>query len=186
MNKQEAIKRIEVMGEYEHFVDEPISKKGVLNIVRQIDELQKPIVPQVAADYYEQYKDKISGFDEWFSYFYSSDFENDFDKAEKLQIWLYDNDDKTNSQRELALATLIVNGLDAVEVEQEKKYRVELDNGQPLCSGDSCLFFSTDLCDSRAGIFTKKELEEAGFGWVFACDGVEVEEVKRVENGEEW
>ena len=26
---------------------------------------------------------------------------------------------------------------------------------------------------------TKKELEEAGFGWVFDCEGVEVEEVER-------
>lgn len=26
--------------------------------------------------------------------------------------------------------------------------------------------------------FTRKELEEAGFGWVFDCEGVEVEEVE--------
>lgn len=26
---------------------------------------------------------------------------------------------------------------------------------------------------------TKEELEEAGFGWVFFCDGVSVEEVKQ-------
>lgn len=25
--------------------------------------------------------------------------------------------------------------------------------------------------------FTRKELEDAGFGWVFDCEGVEVEEV---------
>ena len=38
MNKQEAIKRVEQMGEYERFVDEPVSKKSVLNIISQIDE----------------------------------------------------------------------------------------------------------------------------------------------------
>ncbi|QBX16904.1 hypothetical protein Javan291_0028 [Streptococcus phage Javan291] len=90
------------------------------------DEPQKVKVSQVAVDYYEQYKDELSGFDEWFSGLYSYEFENDFDKAEELQTWLYDNDDKTNRQREFALATLIVNGLDAVEVEQEKLYTVEI------------------------------------------------------------
>lgn len=40
--------------------------------------------------------------------------------------WLYDNDNDTNRQRELALATLIVNGPSAVEVEKEKLYTVEI------------------------------------------------------------
>ena len=26
--------------------------------------------------------------------------------------------------------------------------------------------------------FTRKELEEAGFGWVFDCEGIEIEEVE--------
>ena len=26
--------------------------------------------------------------------------------------------------------------------------------------------------------FTRKELEDAGFGWVFSCEGVEVKEVE--------
>ena len=38
MNKQEAIKRVEQMGEYERFIDEPVSKKSVLNIISQIQE----------------------------------------------------------------------------------------------------------------------------------------------------
>ena len=28
------------------------------------------------------------------------------------------------------------------------------------------------------GCFTKKELEDADFGWVFDCEGVEVQEVE--------
>ena len=38
MNKQEAIKRVEQMGKYERFVNEPVSKKSVLNIISQIQE----------------------------------------------------------------------------------------------------------------------------------------------------
>lgn len=56
MNKQEAIKRVEQTGEYESFVDEPISKKSVLAIISQIDESQKVVVPQFVADWYEENK----------------------------------------------------------------------------------------------------------------------------------
>lgn len=38
MNKQEAIKKVEQMGEYERFVDESIPKLSVLNILNQLDE----------------------------------------------------------------------------------------------------------------------------------------------------
>ena len=57
MNKQEAIKRVEQMGEYERFVDEPISKKSVLNIISQIHEQKKVVVPKFVADWYEDNKD---------------------------------------------------------------------------------------------------------------------------------
>lgn len=53
MNKQEAIKRVEQMGEYERFVDEPVSKKSVLNIISQIHEPKKVVVPKYVADWIE-------------------------------------------------------------------------------------------------------------------------------------
>ena len=56
MNKQEAIKRVEQMGEYERFVDEPVSKKSVLNIISQIHEPKKVVVPKFVADWYEDHK----------------------------------------------------------------------------------------------------------------------------------
>lgn len=57
MNKQEAIKRVEQMGEYERFVDEPVSKNSVLNIISQIHEPKKVAVPKYVADWYEKNKD---------------------------------------------------------------------------------------------------------------------------------
>ena len=36
------------------------------------------------------------------------------------------------------------------------------------------IFFSLAYKES----FTKKELEDAGFGWVFDCEGIEIEEVE--------
>lgn len=70
--------------------------------------------------------------------------------------------------------------LDGYDVEPEKRYAVMLCNGQSLKKvyrqGDDYLDFKMgyDNFDN----FTKQQLEEAGFGWVFDCEGVEVQEVE--------
>lgn len=68
--------------------------------------------------------------------------------------------------------------LDGYTVEKEKRYRVSLKNGQPLLKAYSgeALYFSQDIAIENYKV-TRKELEEAGFGWVFDCPGIEVEEV---------
>ena len=58
MNKQEAIKRVEQMGEFERFVDEPVSKKSVLDIISLIDEHQKVVVPKFVAEWIEDCKNE--------------------------------------------------------------------------------------------------------------------------------
>ena len=69
--------------------------------------------------------------------------------------------------------------LDGYEVEKEKRYVVTLKNGQPLVKSQSgsTLYFSQDITTGNYKV-TRKELEEAGFGWVFDCPGIEVEEVE--------
>lgn len=75
--------------------------------------------------------------------------------------------------------------LDGYEVEKEKGYVVKMKGMQKdsialkknkadgyWYLGDSQPYGSVIL------IHTRKELEEAGFGWVFSCEGVEVNEVK--------
>lgn len=67
--------------------------------------------------------------------------------------------------------------LDGYEVEEEKRYTVVMKaTKQPLYYNamDKKLFFSLG---GLATIFTQKQLEEAGFGWVFSCEGIEIEEV---------
>ena len=63
------------------------------------------------------------------------------------------------------------------EVEKEKRYTVVMKKTkQPLYynAGDKKLFFSLG---ELATNFTRKELEDAGFGWVFDCEGIKIEEV---------
>lgn len=75
--------------------------------------------------------------------------------------------------------------LDGYEVEQEKRYLVKIigitdynsylnyHKGENKWTIESCV--ETDEIRTK---HTRKELEEAGFGWVFDCEGIEIEEVE--------
>ena len=132
MNKQEAIEQINYMDTLninDKVADQQVDmviKNRVLDIVNQIDEPQKPKVPQVAVEFYERYKDDNLALGEWFGDFYSSEAIEEFPRMEELAKWLHDNNNETNRQREFALATLVTLGIDAVEVEKEKLYTVKV------------------------------------------------------------
>ena len=72
--------------------------------------------------------------------------------------------------------------LDGYEVEEESKYIVKVKaTGQ--CLGK--YYINNEILSPRfiytgrnADSFTRKELEEADFGWVFNCEGIEIEEVE--------
>ena len=130
MNKQEAIEKVNDLWSYaleeEPFEVDLVNKSKVLEIISQIDEPKKPKVLQVAVEFCEKYKAGMLSLDEWFSDFYSKEAIEDFPRMEELADWLHGNDNETNRQRELALATLVTLGIDAVDVEQEKLYTVEI------------------------------------------------------------
>ena len=73
--------------------------------------------------------------------------------------------------------------LDGYEVE-EKRYKVKVkgvyfNSGLVFDKTNKKWFFSSIYeVDHQRGRHTRKELEEAGFGWVFDCPGMEVEEVE--------
>ena len=67
-------------------------------------------------------------------------------------------------------------------VEKEKRYRISMlkarnykNHAQILCEEDGKMFWCGEWYRFKTK-FTRKELEEAGFGWVFDCEGIEVEE----------
>nr|DAI16913.1 MAG TPA: Protein of unknown function (DUF1642) [Caudoviricetes sp.] len=62
------------------------------------------------------------------------------------------------------------------EVEKEKRYFVKI-RATKHCftkDGNGRIFFSL----AYKSCFTQTELEKAGFGWVFDCEGIEVKEVE--------
>ena len=75
--------------------------------------------------------------------------------------------------------------LDGYEVEKEKRYLVKM-KGVTECgcylnkilSSEEYFFASGSAESGYRTKFTRKDLEDAGFGWVFNCEGMEVEEVQ--------
>jgi len=158
MNKQELIERIKRL-------DEPYLKaEFVLGLVKQLDE-QKPVkVPQFVADWIEVCKEHLT------TSLYTAmnpDFMKENNQSFDFILWIK----KTSNQDLFARAWL--NGY---EIEKEKQYLVKIKATKHYLvkDGNGKIFFSLAF----KGYFTKKELEEADFGWVFDCPGIKIEEVE--------
>lgn len=143
-----------------------------------INELEKPNVPQVAVEFYERYKDDNLALGEWFDDFYSPEAIEEFPRMDELTEWLYDNNDEINRQREFALATLVTLGIDAVVVEKEKLYTVELPNPNGdsnrygLCKVDGRIIIGSFVFGLNKAINTKlteaEIKQDFAWAWEFA------------------
>ena len=163
MNKQELIKK------YNNECFATISTDEVLEDLQQLDEPQQVQVPQFVADWIEECKLK-----------------KDLSLGGAIQLpcpevyeWLMD----WGNQETFARAWL-----DGYEVEKEKRYLVKM---KSIGDHNNYLKYNTNQKNWYFGSrfiyvndvdtkihYTRKELEEANFGWVFDCEGVEVEEVE--------
>lgn len=162
MNIKALIKKYEAVECVVGIVSGKTILKTVLRDLKQLDEPKPVKVPEFVAEKIEYFK-KTGDWD----LFQAMDYL--FGKKE-IREWLEDK----NNQETFARAWL-----DGCEVEEEKRYIVSLNNGQPLTKTQSgkVLYFNQNIITGNYK-FTRKELEEAGFGWVFDCEGVEVEEVE--------
>ena len=165
MNKQEAIEKIEKILLLPTDDVDPSYDLGYNNGLRKAKSIiekiepKKPVIPQFIADKIEYCK-KIDGY----RLFNAMDYCYSFKKCAE---WLESN------EKNFALAWIF-----GYEVEKEKRYTVKMRaTKQPLFYNNMYekIFFSLGELATR---FTRKELEEAGFGWVFDCPGMEIEEVE--------
>lgn len=177
MNKQELIEEIEDLKDLNQlFGNNPgyIKIDTVMGVVSKLDEPQKVQVPQFVADWYEEHKDNLEyNIWDWMKY----NLEPKKRENVIFSRWL----GKTVNN---PVETLIKMKLYGYEVKKEKRYRVRI---KGVCF-NTCLIFEKEnkkwLFSSIFEInhqrihHTHKELEEAGFGWVFDCEGIELEEVK--------
>lgn len=177
MNKQEAIEKLKSRVK-SHWLDEEIYGDSciksvelcmAIEIVNQIDEPEKPVVPQFVAEWYEKNKDDLA----WSLYslcvdFYKRELQDD------LHNWFKYDDNKP-------IETLVKMKLYGYEVEKEKLYTVELPS--PNCPTDDHYILSrlkngkiivNRYCIEQWGKFGDCQLTEAeikkefSWAWQFA------------------
>ena len=161
MNKQELIEKYKEL--YENVFDfgVKLACQLMLQDLEQLDEPKPVKIPQFVAEKIDYFK-KTGDWD----LFQAMDY---LFGIKEIREWLEDK----NNQETFARAWL-----DGYEVEKEKRYTVVMkETKQPLYYNA----MDKKLCFSMGGLatkFTRKELEDAGFGWVFDCEGIEIEEVE--------
>lgn len=139
-------------------------------------ELNKPVILQFVADWYEENKDGFEGNLYRFVYNLTSIF--DGAKLNEFERWFLTAGTKP-------FQTLINMHQFGYEIEKEPKYTVRVKgiNGYGRYLNKALLskeyfFASENEVSGYRTKHTRKELEADGFGWVFSCEGIEVEEVE--------
>lgn len=168
MNKQELIKK------YNDACFAVIPVDEVLEDLQQLDEPEKIKIPEFAVDVIEGARGNSAELED--ALFYVHEHGN-----QEFKIWYGKLENRENFARAF---------LDGYDIKQEKRYKVILKNVE---TGSNTLFFLSSGGGWSFRLFrveeyyhtavrdchTRKELEQAGFSWVFDCPGIEIEEVKR-------
>ena len=159
MNKQELIESISHLPSDRSRPRPMIDKLTTLELIKLLDETQEVEIPMFVADFITEQK-KLS---------HQLSYSIDACMSDIVAECYWDNSE------------LFVRAwLDGYTVEEEKQYEVILCNGQSLKTvyrqGEDRLDFEKVYGDLER--FTRKQLEEAGFGWVFDCPGIGIKEVK--------
>ena len=168
MNKQELIERIK------HLDESYLKAEFVLKLIKQLDEPQPVKVPQCVADWYEENKDAFE-FNVW-------DWIAFRDEAKKSENREFNN--WINDSRENPIQTLVNMHQFGYEVEEEKRYLVKIKGNikeNMLVYGKTVeryFFTRSSNLYNIVSFHTRKQLEDANFGWVFDCPGIEIEEVE--------
>ena len=178
MNKQELIEGIAHLPSDCSRPRPMIDKITALELIKLLDEPKKVTVPQFVADWIEYCKNTGLTLKQALMlgevYFYSYANQEDFTKLKEfLKV--------ENNQELFARAWL-----DGYEVEEEKRYYVRFKGMESddfnylnfIKFQHAWVLSSIKLDKKFRTEHTKKQLEEAGFGWVFDCEGIEIEEVE--------
>ena len=171
MNIKALIKKYEELWNEHSPFYEPVPYTSMVELflkeLKQLDEPQKVKIPQFVAEYIE-FKKKNN----FHVYGAMRVIEDHYDK--KVPDWFYENN----------IEKFCLAWLNGYEVEKEKRYLVKIKGNikeNMLVYGELLerYFFTKNFSlDNVIYSHTRKELEDANFGWVFDCPGIEIEEVE--------
>lgn len=170
MNKEDLIQKYESLEGVWNANGAEIARQCFLRDLEQLNEIdtKKVTVPQFVADWIEECKNDdfhLFGAMEEMSL-----------HQKKLDYWFREDDNMELFARAW---------LDGYEVEKEKKYIVKLKNVRDIFGilnfskrSKEWHFSDSNTNNHHRTTHTRKELEDANFGWVFDCEGIEIEEVE--------
>lgn len=138
-------------------------------------EREKVTIPQFVADWIEKCK-VIKKFKVSLAYAINPEVWSENSLSDECIDWLYN----ANNQETFARAWL-----EGYEVEKERRYLVKMKGVNDYgCYLNKGLLSKKYFWESKSEIggcrtkHTRKQLEEDNFGWVFDCEGIEIEEVE--------
>lgn len=166
----------ELIKEYKEMCLEDVPVEEVLEDLQKLEDIYKPKdVPQFVVDWYEEHKDDFEfNIWDWIA------FRDEPKKTEnkKFKGWL-------NEGLNTPIQTLVKMHLFGYKVKKEKKYIIKIKNvqkGSESFKFDRVIekwYFGFNQESSTTRLYhTKKDLVNAGFGWMFSCPGFEIEEVE--------
>ena len=185
MNKKELIKHIEDLPYNEGLIVDTIkiSRKGLLELVKQLDEPEKVKVSEEEAKFLETFDfDRRSDITKALYYVSRAGWGHQITDNNNVEMKDLTEDVVFFVKNRKRLIKAILFGY---EVEKEKRYWVKFKGFNPSYiilkyhSYDKTWFLGGEQeYEFYRTKHTRKELEEAGFGWVFDCPGIKVREVE--------
>ena len=179
MNKQELIKEFEEIGIHGlnmfGTVVKGIPTKTAIDLIKQLDEPQPVKVPQCVADWYEENKDDFET--SLFRCIYELLKKRNDSELNEFENWVIDENTKP-------FQILVNMHQFGYEVDEEKRYLVKMKGMSEENTyltfrfGHTWILSNFEECEEFRLHHTRKELEDAGFSWVFDCPGIEIEEVE--------
>lgn len=157
--------------EYNEYTVDSVFVEEILDDLNDLKKFYKPVVSQFIADWYEENKDKFE--------FNLLNYVYDFKKQESTSFKVWFTDCKSEPFK-----TLVNMHQFGYEVEKEKRYKVWLKNSSEntylafSIKTNKCFFTPLPAVIDTRETHTRKELEKANFGWVFDCEGIEIEELE--------
>ena len=168
MNKQELIKAVEELPANCRGLRPMIDKWSTLELIKLLDEPKPVKVPQFVADVIERAREESPELEDALQYTWGNG-------TKEFTEWY-----QKKSNRDLFARAW----LDGYEVEEEKRYYVRFKWIEEAYSYLTFIkrFDAWTLADIKLdkkfrSAHTRKQLEEARFGWMFDCPGIEIEEV---------
>lgn len=166
-NKQELISKYELIKNSYNF--DTVATDSIISDLKRLDEPEKVKVPQFVDDVIEGAREHSPELEDALHYACSNG-------SQEFTEWY-----QKKSNRDLFARAW----LDGYEVEEEKRYYVRFKWIEEAYSYltfikrfDAWMLADIKLDKKFRSAHTRKQLEDAGFGWVFDCPGIEIEEVE--------